>query len=51
MENKHKETIADKYRYSKLPQIFVLDLPDKYQYTSNNLVEMIEESTEYILFN
>ena len=49
MEHKHKRAIAKQYRYLDLPEIFVLDIPDDYQYMSDELVEMIEASTESIL--
>ena len=51
MENKHKKAIANQYRYLDLPQIIVLDIPDDYQYMSEELVEMIKTSMESILSN
>ena len=51
MENKHKKAIASQYQYLDLPPIIVLDIPDDYQYMSDELVEMIKTSTESILSN
>ena len=49
MENKHKKEIVSQYRYLNLPKIMVLDIPDDYQYMSEELIEMIKISTEEIL--
>ena len=49
MENKHKRAIVERYRHLDLPEIIVLDIPDDYQYMSDELIEMIETSTESIL--
>lgn len=51
MENKHKKAIANQYRYLDIPPIIVLDIPDDYQYMSDELVAMIKTSTESILSN
>ncbi|MEL6496861.1 MAG: protein tyrosine phosphatase, partial [Cyanobacteria bacterium J06623_7] len=49
MENKHQKAIAKQYRYLDLPDILVLDIPDDYQYMADELVAMIQISTEDIL--
>ena len=49
MENKHRKAIAQKYRHLNLPNIMVLDIPDDYQYMSDDLIKMIQTSTEDIL--
>lgn len=49
MENKHQKAIANLYRNQDLPPIVVLDILDDYQYMAQELVIMIEESTEDIL--
>ena len=49
MENKHKKAIVQQYRHLNLPNIIVLDIPDDYQYMSDELIEMIRTSTEKIL--
>lgn len=49
MENQHKKAIANRYRDLYLPDIFVLDIPDDYQYMSEELILMIRESTEAII--
>jgi len=51
MEQKHKIIIAQQYRHLDLPEIIVLDIPDDYQYMSEELVEMIQASTESLLNN
>jgi len=51
MEHKHKEAIGDRFRNLNLPEIIVLDIPDDYQYMSDELVEMIQTSTESILLH
>lgn len=51
MEQKHKKEINRKYRHLDLPQIFVLDIADNYQYMDIELVEIIRISTENILSN
>ena len=51
MEHKHKQAIANRYRHLNLPEIIVLDIPDDYQYMSDELVEMLKISTESILNN
>ena len=50
MENKHKKTICSKYRYLDLPEIIVLNIPDDYQYMSEELIEMLKTSVEEILY-
>lgn len=49
MENKHRKIIMNQYRNLDLPNIIVLDIPDDYQYMAEELVSMIETSTEAIL--
>ena len=49
MENKHKKFITNKYRHLDLPEIIVLDIPDDYQYMSDELIEMLQASVEAIL--
>ena len=49
MENKHKAVITERYRHLNLPKITVLDIPDDYEYMSDELVEMLETSVEAIL--
>ena len=49
MENQHKKAIANRYRDLDLPDIFVLDIPDDYQYMSEELILMIRDSTEEII--
>ena len=49
MENKHKNIITSQYRHLDLPEIIVLDIPDDYQYMSDELIEMIQTSVEGIL--
>lgn len=51
MENKHTKIITSQFNYLNLPPIVVLDIPDEYQYMSDELVEMIKLSTEDILSN
>lgn len=51
MENKHKKAISNLYQCLDSPPIIVLDIPDDYQYMSDELVEMIKISTESILCN
>ena len=51
MENKHKKIITSQYKSRNLPSIIVLDIPDDYQYMSEELVAMIKSSTEEILSN
>lgn len=50
MENKHKQIIVKHYRNLTLPPIFVLDIPDDYQYMAPGLITMVKYSTESILF-
>ena len=49
MENKHKKIIYSKYDRFELPEIIVLDIPDCYQYMSDELVEMLQTTVESIL--
>ena len=49
MENKHKNIITRQYRHLDLPEIVVLDIPDDYQYMSDELIEMLQISVEAIL--
>ncbi|MEM8672310.1 MAG: phosphotyrosine protein phosphatase [Cyanobacteria bacterium P01_G01_bin.67] len=49
MEHKHRKIIISKYSYLTLPPIVVLDIPDEYEYMSDELVKMIKGSTESIL--
>lgn len=51
MENKHKKAILARYRNLDLPDIFVLDIPDDYQYMSEELILLIREITEGIMSN
>ena len=49
MENKHKKAILARYRNLDLPDILVLDIPDDYQYMSEELIAIIQETTETII--
>ena len=49
MENKPKKFIGDRYRHLALPEIVVLDIPDEYQYMSDELINLVKTSTEAIL--
>ena len=49
MEYKHQKIINRNYSYLDLPKIIVLDIPDEYQYMSDELVEMLQTSVEKIL--
>lgn len=49
MEHKNQKIIYSRYSYLDLPAIIVLDIPDDYQYMSDELIEMLQISIEEIL--
>jgi predicted protein tyrosine phosphatase len=51
MENEHKKRLISQYNNHKLPQIFVLDIPDEYQYMDSELISNIKNSVEDIFNN
>ena len=48
MENKHKKRILSDYTHLDLVPIFVLDIPDEYQYMDQELIWMLKASVEDI---
>ena len=49
MENKHKKRILSDYAHLDLVPIFVLDIPDEYQYMDQELISMLKTSIENII--
>ena len=49
MENKHKKTILSEYSHLNLVPIFVLDIPDDYQYMDQELISILKVGVEDIL--
>ena len=49
MENKHKKRILSEYAHLDLAPIFVLDIPDEYQYMDQELICMLKASMEDIV--
>jgi predicted protein tyrosine phosphatase len=49
MEHKHRKMINSKYRHLDLPEILVLDIPDDYQYMSDELITILQISIKKIL--
>jgi protein-tyrosine phosphatase len=49
METKHRSRILGAFRDLALPLIESLDIPDEYNYMDEELVEMILQTTEFLL--
>jgi len=49
METKHQSRIRASYRGFELPPIVSLDVPDDYGFMDEELIEMLRESTEFLL--
>lgn len=51
MEEKHKSRMRADFRDEiKYKELYVLDIPDDYQYMDPELIEVIKEKTEPIIF-
>jgi predicted protein tyrosine phosphatase len=51
MEEKHKSRIRANFRDEiQYKEIHILDIPDEYQYMDPELVEIIKEKTEPLIF-
>jgi predicted protein tyrosine phosphatase len=46
MEHRHKKRIVETYRALDLPRIIVLDIPDRYEFMDEELIELIKARTE-----
>lgn len=50
MEHKHKERIVDSFEgASRDKEIFVLEIPDEYQYMDEDLIQELEDAVNYYL--
>ena len=50
MENKHKKYILDQFPHvARQREIWVLDIPDEYEFLDPELVEMLEKVVEEVL--
>ena len=50
MEEKHKVQITNKFRRAIVNKpIYVLDIPDDYQYMDPELIELLQQSVQSIL--
>lgn len=50
MEKKHKNRLVAKFtRLVKHKEIYVLEIPDDYQYMDEELVELVQQSVDHLL--
>ncbi|PIR62972.1 MAG: protein-tyrosine-phosphatase [Candidatus Pacebacteria bacterium CG10_big_fil_rev_8_21_14_0_10_42_12] len=51
MEDKHKEIIAKQFGRNDLPEIQVLDIPDRFVFMEPELITLIEDGVEEVIKN